>query len=569
MIKELYEKWLEKANADIDIKKELEAIRGNDGEIEDRFYKELAFGTGGLRGVIGAGTNRMNYYTVGKATQGLSDYINEEHSGEKSVAIAYDSRIKSDYFAKSAAEVFAANGIKVYIYPTLSPTPSLSFAVRYLKCKAGIVLTASHNPAKYNGYKAYGEDGCQITIEAADKVLSFINKIDCFEGVKRISFEQGIESGSIEYISQGVNGAFLDSALECRLCDKSLVENSGLKIVYTPLNGSGLHFVTEMMKEIGIKDFSVVEEQREPNGNFPTCPYPNPEIKEALELALKQLKEENADLVLATDPDCDRVGTAVMKNGEPVLINGNQMGVLLLDYICSLRTKNGTMPKNPVAIKTIVTTEMARSVAEKYGVEIRDVLTGFKFIGEQIGFLEEKGEESRYIFGFEESYGYLSSTKVRDKDAVNASLLICEMTAYYKSQGKSLLDVLDELYAEHGYYLEKLESYVFEGSTGMEKMNDIMNKIRNAGIKEIADVGVKNFCDYLASKKYFKGGEEEIKLPKSDVLQFVLDGGTSVVVRPSGTEPKLKIYYSVKCENEEKSAKLYGEISGFMQRLLK
>ena len=445
----IYKKWLSCELEDTDLKDELIAIENDSNKIEDAFYKELEFGTGGLRGVIGAGTNRINIYTVRKATQGLSDYLNQTFNSP-SVAIAYDSRIKSDLFARESARVFAANGIQVYLYPELMPTPALSFAVRELKCSGGIVITASHNPAKYNGYKVYGSDGCQITLDAANTIISLIEPVDCFEDVKIISFDDAVSSGKISFIPDLVTDNFLKSV--SRESVRKVEGKNNLKIVYTPLNGAGLKCVTSVLESNKFENLIMVSSQEMPDGNFTTCPFPNPEIREALSEGLAVCESNNADLLLATDPDCDRVGTAVRdSDGNYVLINGNEMGVLLLNYICEARSENGTMPENPVAIKTIVTTEMAKDIADSYGVEIIDVLTGFKFIGEQIGILESKGQENRYIFGFEESYGYLSGSYVRDKDGVNASLLICEMTAYYKSKGISVLDALDSLYKKYGY----------------------------------------------------------------------------------------------------------------------
>ena len=435
---ELYNEWLEKAVKDPDLKTELESVKGKDEEINDRFYRDLEFGTGGLRGVIGAGTNRMNVYTVGKATQGLANYLKNTGKSDLKVAVAYDSRIKSDVFAKHAASIFAANGITANIYTELMPTPMLSWAVRALGCDAGIIVTASHNPAKYNGYKVYGSDGCQVTLEAAEKILGEIEKLNIFADVKSGDFEQFVNEGKIKYIGQDVIDEYIANvkkqSIHPELCAKS-----GLKVVYTPLNGAGNKPVRRILKEIGINNVVVVKEQEMPDGNFTTCPYPNPEIKEALHLGLELCKTEKPDLLLATDPDSDRVGIAVPDGDNYVLFTGNEVGAMLLEYICKERIAAGTMPANPVAVKTIVTTDLVKAIAAKYGVELREVLTGFKFIGEQIGFLEAKGEENRYIFGFEESYGYLAGSYVRDKDAVVASMLICEMAAFYRSQGISLV----------------------------------------------------------------------------------------------------------------------------------
>ena len=563
---ELYSLWCKNAVDDSDLQEELKSIENDTPAIRDRFYRDLEFGTGGLRGVIGAGTNRLNIYTIRRATQGLANYVKQEYNGG-SVAISYDSRIKSDVFAKAAAEVLSANGIKVYIYKELMPTPMLSFAVRNLGCQAGIMVTASHNPAKYNGYKAYGNDGCQITLKGAEIILSEINSLDMFKDVKTSDFNTELEKGNIEYISQEV----IDTYYECVLAEginTDLCASSGLKVVYTPLNGTGNKPVRTILKKIGITDVSIVEEQENPDGNFPTCPYPNPEIREALELGLKKCKEVKPDLLLATDPDCDRVGIAVPDGDNYVLFSGNEVGALLFEYICKQRIAKGTMPENPIVVKTIVTTNIINAIAKDYGVEVIDVLTGFKFIGEQIGFLEEKGEEKRYIFGFEESYGYLSGGYVRDKDAVNASMLICEMAAYYRTQGISLIQARENLYNKYGVYYHTLHSFTFEGESGMIKMNNIMSQLRNNHPKEIAGYKVISCSDYKLSitKDIATGSETEIKLPKSNVLAFELEDNLKVVVRPSGTEPKIKTYYTAKAptfddakEIESKLAEDFGK----------
>ncbi len=554
--KELYSIWLEKATDDPDLIAELKSVEGNDDEIKDRFYRELEFGTGGLRGVIGAGTYRMNIYTVRRATQGLADYVKESFA-DPSVAIAYDSRIKSDVFAKEAASVLAANGIKVYIYNELMPTPMLSWAVRYHKCSAGIVVTASHNPAKYNGYKVYGSDGCQLTLGAAEIVLKNINAVPMFDGAKLMKFEDGIESGKIEYIAQKCIDDYLDRVYKEGI-HTDLVPASGLKVVYTPLNGTGNKPVRAILNKIGIKSVTVVPEQEYPNGNFTTCPFPNPEIKEALAYGLKLCETVKPDLLLATDPDCDRVGIAVPDdNGDYVLFSGNETGALLLEYICEQRKKLGTMPEEPVAVKTIVSTDLANRICENYGVKLIEVLTGFKFIGEQIGFLEGKGEEDRYIFGFEESYGYLSGSYVRDKDAVDASMLICEMAAYYRTKGISLLKARENLYNKYGVYCHSQRSFVCEGASGMEKMKEIMGNLRAETPKEIGGKSVTRFDDYLASTSTdtATGDKKMITLPKSDVLTFMLTDGASVIIRPSGTEPKIKAYFTTtgKTQSEAKA----------------
>ena len=544
--KELYRIWCENAKADPDLQTELAEIKDNDEAINDRFYRDLEFGTGGLRGVIGAGTNRMNIYTVKRATQGFADYLNQEYKNP-SVAISYDSRIKSDVFSKAAAEVLAANGIKVHIYTELMPTPCLSFAVRELRCQGGIMVTASHNPAKYNGYKVYGDDGCQITLRGAEIILEKINSLDIFNDVKSSDFEEELKKGTISYIGQDVIEAFYKNVLAEGI-NTDLCASSGLKVVYTPLNGTGNKPVREVLKRIGITDVTIVKEQENPDGNFPTCPYPNPEIREALEVGLRYCKEVKPDLLLATDPDCDRVGIAVPDGDDYALFSGNEVGALLLEYICQQRIKKGTMPANPVAVKTIVTTDIAAAICKEYNVEMRDVLTGFKFIGEQIGFLEEKGEEKRYIFGFEESYGYLSGGYVRDKDAVDASMLICEMAAYYRTQGISLLQARENMYKKYGMFYQTLYSFTFEGESGMKKMEQIMTDLRNTPPTEIAGLKVVKFDDYKVSvsKDLANGTESVINLPKSNVLAFFLEGGSKVIVRPSGTEPKIKTYLTAK-----------------------
>ena len=544
-IKELYQLWLEKATADKDLIEELKSIEGNEEEISDRFYRELEFGTGGLRGVIGAGTYRMNYYTVCKATQGLAAYLKAVKPEGASVAVSYDSRIKSDYFAKSVAEIMAANGIKVYIYDELMPTPMLSYAVRAHKCDAGVMVTASHNPAKYNGYKVYGSDGCQVTIEAADAILAEIEKIDVFTGISSMPFDKAMAEGKIEYIKQSVIDDYIAEVKKQSL-HPDVCATAGLKVVYTPLNGTGNKPVRRILKEIGINNVVVVPEQEMPDGTFSTCPYPNPEIREALKLGLELCNKEKPDLLLATDPDCDRVGIAVPDGDGYALFTGNEVGALLLEYICKERTALGTMPKNPIAVKTIVTTDITRAIAKKYNVELIEVLTGFKFIGEQIGFLEAKGEADRYIFGFEESYGYLAGSYVRDKDAVVASMLICEMAAFYRAQGVSLIEARKRMYAEYGVYCNKLDTFAFEGASGMAKMQEIMTNMRTNYPKEIAGAKVIAMADYEASRKYDleTGKEEVINLPKSNVITLYFEGGASLVIRPSGTEPKIKLYYT-------------------------
>ena len=541
MVNEKYELWCKKAAGDPDLIKELESIKGNEEAISDAFYKDLEFGTGGLRGVIGAGTNRMNVYTVGKASQGLAAYVNSV-SENGSIAVAYDSRIKSDLFAKTAASIFAANGIKVYIYKELMPTPMLSFAVRRLKCDAGVFVPASHNPAKYNGYKAYGPDGCQLGLEAADYVLSIMNKVDIFDDVKTVDFDKALAEGKIEYIGDDIIEEYLNCVLACRVAPEADV--GSLKVIYTPLHGSGNKPVRSILKKIGVTNVTVVPEQELPDGNFPTAPYPNPEIRQAFECALKLADEIKPDLLLATDPDCDRVGIAVRDSGEYKLLSGNDVGALLLDFVLARRTEDGTLPKNPIAVKTIVSTELCRKITDSYGCELIDVLTGFKFIGEQITMLEKKGEENRFVFGFEESYGYLGGTYVRDKDAVIGSMLICEMVAYYKAQGKNLIEVLGELYKKYGYYICAQKSFTCEGESGMKQIKGMMEALRNNTPTEINGSRVVKFDDYETSVSYDikNGNQKKITLPRSNVLCFYMEDGCSLIVRPSGTEPKIKLY---------------------------
>lgn len=553
----LYKEWLSKAT-DSDISNELKDIADKPDEINDRFYKNLEFGTGGLRGIIGAGTNRMNIYTVGHATQGLSEYVKSVNAHGR-VAIAYDSRNKSDVFAKRAASVLAANGIEVFIYKELTPTPMLSFAVRYLKCDSGIVITASHNPAKYNGYKAYGSDGCQLGLDESAYVLSIINSIDMFDGVKSIDFDQALASGKIKYIEDDVINAYLSKVKEQSVSDDSY-DFDNLSVIYTPLHGSGNKPVRAILDKIGVKNVTVVKEQELPDGNFPTVPYPNPEFKQAFDCALELSKTVPADLLLATDPDSDRVGIAVNSNGEFKLLSGNDVGVLLLNYLLMRKTELNTLPKNPVAVKTIVTTELCKPVCQKYGCRLIDVLTGFKFIGEQIYLLEQKGEDNRYIFGFEESYGYLAGSYVRDKDAVVGSMLICEMVCYYKSKGLTLLDVLDKLYEEFGCYFNMQQSIICEGQSGMEDMSNAMERLRSNPPATIGDVKALSVKDYKTSleTELASGNQQPIDLPSSNVLAFTLEDKSLVTVRPSGTEPKIKIYISA-VSNKEPQAEMHAK----------
>lgn len=566
---ELYKLWCEKAVDDPDLQTELKSIEGDDDAILDRFYRNLEFGTGGLRGVIGAGAYRLNVYTIRRATQGLADYVNQAFK-DAAVAVSYDSRIKSDVFAKETAAVLAANGIKVYIYAELMPTPCLSWAVRELKCQAGVMVTASHNPAKYNGYKVYGDDGCQLTLDAANIVTEKIEAVDMFGGAKVMDFEEGIKSGKIEYIKQEVIDKYLDKVAEQGI-HTDLVADSGLKVVYTPLNGTGNKPVRAILKKIGIKDVTVVPEQENPDGNFTTCPFPNPEIKEALAKGLELCAKVKPDLLLATDPDCDRVGIAVPDpDGNFVLFSGNEVGAMLLKYICQERTALGTMPKDPVAVKTIVTTDICRKIADEYGVELRNVLTGFKFIGEQIGFLEKDGQADRYIFGYEESYGYLSGSYVRDKDAVVASMLICEMAAFYRTKGITLLQAREDLYKQYGNYLHSQESFQCEGASGMERMKEIMAELRANGPKSIGGLNVTSVADYIASVKTdcATGAKTAITLPKSDVLAFELEQGASVIIRPSGTEPKIKAYYTAIGETRADAEKTEAALKADFKKIL-
>lgn len=560
-----YTTWLTNATEDAHIQTELNQIKEKEDEIYERFYRELEFGTGGLRGVIGAGTNRMNIYTVRKATQGIANYLLSSLNTTPSVSIAYDSRIKSDLFAQNAASVLAASGIKVYIYPFLMPTPALSYAVRHLKCDAGICITASHNPGKYNGYKVYGNDGCQITLEAANLILEQISQVDPFLQVKYMSFEDGIKNGSIEYIGESVIESFIAAVKTQAL----LPVESNLKIVYTPLNGAGKMCVLRILKEIGLSHVIVVPEQENPDGNFPTCPYPNPEKEEALQKGLELCKETGADLLLATDPDCDRVGIAVKDNkGNYQLLSGNEVGVLLLDYIAQIRTRKNTMPDNPILVKTIVTTDMAEEVAASYGVQVINTLTGFKFIGEQIGLLEAQNQEERYILGFEESYGYLSGGYVRDKDAVNASMLICEMTSYYLQKGITLIERLQQLYEQFGYYQNKLIDIAFEGAKGMTQMNELMKTLRESNFSAIGNTKISVSNDYKKSISKEAGKETILQLPKSDVLEYKLEDKSKIIIRPSGTEPKLKIYLSACKETAQASESKIKELESAVRELI-
>lgn len=546
MITEEYRRWLEADLVDFDLKRELREISGDEEAIRERFAKSLEFGTAGLRGTLGAGTNRMNIWVVRQATQGVADWVKTQ-GGSQTVAISYDSRLKGWSFARDAASVLAANGIKVRIYEELMPVPALSFATRYYHCNAGIMLTASHNPAQYNGYKAYGPDGCQMTDDAAAVVYASIQKTDVLNGAKYMSFSEGVEKGLIRFVSEDCKSAFYE-AVESRQVRPGLCRTAGLKLVYSPLNGTGLVPVTRVLQDIGISDITIVPEQEYPNGYFTSCPYPNPEIYAALEKGLMLAREIGADLMLATDPDADRVGVAVRcPDGEYELVTGNEMGVLLLDYIASGRIEKGSMPKRPVAVKSIVSTPLADKVAEHYGVELRHTLTGFKWIGDQILQLEKAGEAERFIFGFEESYGYLAGDYVRDKDAVVASMLICEMAAYYRSVGSSLKERLEELYRDYGRYLNAVDSFEFPGLSGMDKMASIMEKLRTEPPREFAGKAVVRVKDYEKT--------EETGLPRANVLIYELSDGATVIVRPSGTEPKIKAYYTTLGKNLEEAKK--------------
>ena len=567
MYKDEYRRWCRQVKEDY-LLEELNAIKDNDREIEDRFLLNLEFGTAGLRGVLGAGTNRMNIYTVAKATQGLANYLLSEEEHPK-VAISYDSRNRSREFAKISARVLAANGIKVYIYSTLMPVPMLSFAVRNTGSSAGIMVTASHNPAKYNGYKVYGPDGCQMTSESADKVLGEINKLDIFKDIKKVDFEKALEEKTIEYTPDSVINSYYEWCLG-QMMRKDIFKKEPLQLVYTPLNGAGNLPVRHVLKTAGLENISVVKEQEMPNGNFPTCPYPNPEIKEAMALGLEQAKREKADILIATDPDCDRVGIAVKEAGDYIMLTGNQVGILLVDYIAKTRKELGTLPENPILVKSIVTSSLADRVAKSHGVETVNVLTGFKYIGDTIKKLEEKGEKDRFILGFEESYGYLVGTEVRDKDAVVATLIICEMAAYYRSIGSSVYKALQEIYQKFGFYLNKVDSYTFEGLRGMDKMKEIMSALRANPLMKLGDYEVEAREDYktLVHKDEKTGRVTDIKLPSSNILVYMLQGGHQVIIRPSGTEPKIKVYYSIKGKDRREADMIKADIDKTIKSVL-
>ena len=569
-INALYNEWLEKATADPDLKEELLSVKGNDDEILDRFYRCLEFGTAGLRGVIGAGTNRMNYYTVCQATQGLADFLNK-HFENPSVAIGYDSRIKSDYFSIEAAKVLAANGVKVYLYRELEPTPCLSFAIRYFKTSSGIILTASHNPAKYNGYKCYNSNGYQMTDEEAAETYGFIQKVDYFTGIKSMDFDDAVESGLIEYMGDEVIDAFLDE-VQKQCVNPDIVKASDLKVIYTPLNGTGNKPVRKILDRIGVKEVYIVPEQELPDGNFPTCPFPNPEIRQSFECALKMAEDIQPDLLLATDPDCDRVGIAVQDgNGGYKLMSGNEVGAMMLNYLLSQKAEKGTLSPESVAVKSFVSTDLAEVIAKKYNCTFKNLLTGFKYIGELITQLEAQGRADDFVMGFEESYGYLAGTHARDKDAVVASMLICEMAAYYKSKGLSLAQVMDNLYDEFGYYFNTVSSYTFEGASGMEKMAGIMDTLRNNAPAEFAGMTVTKIDDYKTSVStdVASGDTSVIELPKSNVLAYTLTDGNKVIVRPSGTEPKIKAYITAIGKDREEAQAIADRLLAVADGLMK
>lgn len=569
-INELYNEWLQKATQDPDLIAELEAIKGDEEAILDRFYRNLEFGTAGLRGVIGAGTNRMNVYTVGQATQGLSDYLNKAFENP-SIAIGYDSRIKSEYFSIEAAKILAANGVKVYLYNELQPTPCLSFAIRKFHTSSGIILTASHNPGKYNGYKCYDPNGYQMTDEAAEETYNFIQQVDYFTGIKSMDFDEAVEKGLIEYIGEDVIEEFLDE-VQKQCVHPGVCEKAGLRVIYTPLNGTGNKPVRKILKRIGINEVHVVPEQEYPDGNFPTCPFPNPEIKQAFECALKMNEDIKADILLATDPDCDRVGIAVPNSdGELVLMSGNEVGAMLLNYILSAKKEAGTLSPTAIAVKSFVSTDLAEVIAKKYNCTFKNLLTGFKYIGELITNLENEGRANDFVMGFEESYGYLAGTHARDKDAVVGSMLICEMAAYYKTKGKSLVDVMNDIYAEFGYYYTTVKSYEFEGASGMEKMAKIMDTLRENAPTELAGMAVVKADDYKTSvsKDIENGTDSVIDLPKSNVLSYKVKGGNGIIVRPSGTEPKIKAYITAIGNGKEEAMtladKLIAQADKFME----
>ena len=551
-ILEKYNRWLNAEQLSKEEKAELISIENDEKEFTERFITDLEFGTAGLRGVMAMGTNRMNKYVIRHAAQGLAQYLLSEEKNP-TVAIAYDSRNNSELFAKESAAVLAANKIKVSIFNTLMPVPTLSFAVRHLKCSAGIVITASHNPKIYNGFKVYGSDGCQMTIDAANKVLANINKLEMFDDVKVVSFEEGLKSGYIKYISPELVEEYYQSVLSQSVKSKDVSPRS-LRITYTPLHGAGYIPVTTVLYRDGFAHIDIVEEQKLPDGNFTTCPYPNPEIKEAMDLGMKLMIKNDNDILVATDPDSDRAGVAVNQNGEAIILTGNEIGILLFDFIYTARKEENNLPKNPVVVKSIVSSDLVDLMGKEYGVNVINILTGFKFIGEQILFLEQKGEQDRFIFGFEESYGYLTNSDVRDKDAVNAVLLICEMANYYKNKGLTLLDRLNQLYDKFGHYKTVTLSFEFPGLDGKDKMANLMKHFREESFKK--EIGeVEYVGDYKLGKIIYPDHEENTNLPKSDVIKFFLKDHETVIFRPSGTEPKMKAYVFANGDNRLKHFK--------------
>lgn len=567
-IKLLYNLWRENAIRDGDLIKELIEKESDTEQISDMFYRSLEFGTAGLRGIIGAGTNRMNVYTVGQATQGLADFLNSLYDNP-TVAIAYDSRIKSELFAKEAAGVLAANGIYVYFFPELVPTPMLSYAVRTLGCSSGIIITASHNPAEYNGFKCYDKNGYQMTDKSAKKTYDFISQVDLFKDIKRMDFDDGLADDMIDFIEQWLFDGFYEAVLSKRV-NINAAKESDIKVIYTPLNGTGNKPVQKVLKSMGIKELKVVESQKKPDGNFPTCPYPNPEIRQSFEEAFKTAETFKADLIIATDPDCDRVGIAVLDDGEYKLMTGNELGVMLIEYLLSEMIENGTLPNDAIVIKSIVSTPLIDAIVNNYNANLVDLLTGFKYVGEYITSLEEKDEEHRFVFAMEESYGYLSGTHARDKDAVAASMLICEMAAFYKSKGISLYDFMNSIYKKYGYYISRLDNYAFKGAIGMEKMSEIMSKLRKTPIKEIGKTKITIIKDYKTGDVINCKTNEKTTtgLPPSNILQYILDSGDTIIVRPSGTEPKLKVYITSKSSDKESSEKKAKAISVSVKDLL-
>ena len=564
----LYNEWLEKATGDPDLKAELEAIKGKDDEILDRFYRSLEFGTAGLRGVIGAGTNRMNIYTVGRATQGLSDFLNKNYENP-SIAIGYDSRIKSDYFSREAASILAANGIKVYIYEELEPTPCLSFAIRYFHTSSGIILTASHNPAKYNGYKCYNPKGYQMTDEEAAETYDFIQKVDYFTGIKKVDFDTAVADGRIEYIGDEVINAFLDE-VQKQCLHPDVVKSADLKVIYTPLNGTGNKPVRAILDRIGVDKVYVVPEQENPDGNFPTCPFPNPEIKQVFEIGLEMNKSIGADILLATDPDCDRVGIAVPdKSGELVLMSGNEVGAMLLNYLLSERKAMGTLPASAIAVKSFVSTDLAEVIAKKYNCTFKNLLTGFKYIGELITNLEAEGRADDFVMGFEESYGYLAGTHARDKDAVVASMLFAEMVCYYTAHGVKVYDRLQEIYAKYGYVCDKSVSTVYGGLNAMKEMNAVVDDMKHKKIKKVGGVKVVAKRDYSTLMRTEGDKVTKINCSPVNAVYYELEGGGFICVRPSGTEPKLKVYYSVTGKDRKTAETTFDAVKRDFEELMK